>query len=214
MKMSFFCTIVILIILFFVSCTHSTTSNPVITPNNDSTGIWPMKVGNEWIYETTIYDSNNVITGKYNDTLKIIKDTILGSEKAFMLESPRAKLAYASPKPYYIRPDGVYADPDGYGTIHLYIKYPAIINEMYFLCQNCGDTTIISSLSQWISTIAGSFNCINYSRRVHIDNNLYRYSLESYFSVGIGKIKEIYGQLPYEKYYGKRVTELVEYHLK
>jgi len=213
MKRFFFEIIFVLITLYFFSCTNQTSSNNDILKNNDSTGIWPMRVGNVWIYSITIYDSNNVVTGQWYDTLRIIRDTILGTEKAYILESSHARLSYASPKPYYVRTDGVYADPDGYGTISLLIKYPAMMNEMYLKTINSCDTTTISSLSQTISTKAGNFNCIKYFRKVHIDNNIYRFSLETCFAVGFGKVREIYREIPGEPYHGKKVTELIEYHL-
>jgi len=210
MKKSLLISMLLMIILLVVSCNDTTPTMPVITTNNDSTGIWPMRVGYTWGYNISYYNSKDSIYKQDNDTWTIILDTMMESDKAYLVESAQNKKNGISPHPFFIKPDGVYGYPLDTFNIQLWYKYPAKQNEKYLFGN---DTIQVISINSSINVKAGKFNCIKYSSKRHYLNNSYDLD-EDYFSPGLGKVFSRSTSYNNDTLVSKVEMELINYHLK
>lgn len=169
--------IIVFIALFFISCDKSGTN-----PDNASTVLWPLAVGNTWTY----YVYNVHSTAK--DSI-LLPDTITltVSEKYTLVGEEWYSLSPNGNKPEVIftnRKDGLWrcAIKDSgnikNGLAELYYRYPTFLNEKY-PTDTSGQLT--ASMNTSVNSPSGSFSCIKY---INIKNRD-----EYFFRPGIGFIK-------------------------
>ncbi len=82
MKKYFF--LLFIIVGLFLSCKKEK-SEPC-TPTN-YTGMLPLHVGNQWIYQVTVYDSPGSIFQQTYETLKIVGDTVIDCETKYFINN-------------------------------------------------------------------------------------------------------------------------------
>jgi hypothetical protein len=189
--------ILLLFATFFVACSmQEPTSNP--------SALIPLKEGNQWIYETDYYDSNNVLTMKVIDTIFFRSPINHGSENWYELYSRRYSDSTDDTIFYFNRPNGTWTYSHFAAIESLLYKYPTVAGDTFntVTSKPISNSYPISNLfmetlstNDTISLPIGIFPCIHY--RLHeqyLDRSTmsvkYDYVHSDYFvSPGIGSIK-------------------------
>lgn len=122
---------------------NNPTNNPIIG------SIVPLKVGNSWTFRVSIYDTNGVILSTSMFTNSITRDTTIGNEKWFGLESIWV----------INRTDGLWSRTSG-GNPYLVFKYPANVNDSY---NSNGDNVVVTSTNYPVTVPRGQFTCYVYT---------------------------------------------------
>ena len=189
---------------FFIllSCNDNST-NP-----SETKEIWPLKVGNYWVWKFTNYDSVGNIKFEFVDTVTVYKDSLYGTEKIYAMKSLGTHIIFEYDFAFN-RIDGFYGisiennDIDSY----LIFKYPGKVGDWFV--QNSDSITIISTNELYQST-AGKFICYKYAKYYNYEKTFSK--LESYFSPGIGQIGVEYLIKRNDgTYYLFHKTELISY---
>jgi len=156
---------------------------PSCHKNNDDTPppveIFPLKVGNHWVFQTTQADST-----KLNHVNDVLKDTLINSEQWFVLtyDTVIRTICKNNFQGWWFLYDGksfVTGNPD------LYWKYPANVNNQYITADSSLVTVV--SIDENITVPAGNFICYHY----HIIHYKESYECEEYLAPGFGLIKHI-----------------------
>ena len=158
---------IVLAIMVFVSCSKDE------TPTDSSTNsvIMPLKFGNKWISRITAYDSIGSVLSSGYDTIHITSDTIIQGVNWY-------NGLYAN------RPDGLWLREGG--GIFLFAKYPASINDSYYI--NFGNDSVkVISTNMSVTVPSGNYSCYQY-RITHHGNT----EVIFYFAVDKGFIKAEY----------------------
>ncbi|MGA2298607.1 MAG: hypothetical protein ABSG15_13760 [FCB group bacterium] len=181
MKKILFLSLFSLIIL--VSCKDNTTS-PV-----SQTVIWPLAVGNYWVIKISIYDSTGKSVFIQIDTMKVISDSIINSEKVYNIQLLHDTIFSFDYNYLCNRADGLY----NYFNINnsfvasLVLKYSGNAGDTYI---SDSSTIKIDSINAIVKVPAGNFECYKYS--VEYFNGFYWEKGPIYLSPGIGFIYEEY----------------------
>ena len=181
----------IVTVLFLASCIDDTTEPGKITGIGPF--IMPLKIGNQWINLDSSFDSNGGYLWSYMDTVIILKDTILDSEKAYLTNYNHI---------FQNRSDGLYYK--NYSSLlndrfYLYLKYPVISGETFQVITQVNmirlDTVPIKvvSVDTMVTTEAGTFKC-NHYKLIHFDTTSILKDLDVdsilyFYSPDIGRIK-------------------------
>jgi hypothetical protein len=163
----------ILSFVFFVmlNLTSCKKNNPIESTNNPTTQIFPLVVGNEWIIQVTNYDTNGTIFSQVMDTIKILRDTTIQTEKWFIGFGIKTN-----------RSDGLYDFQAGTSTeASLIYKYPATVNFGYTYRNT--PTTVVG-ISDTVSVFAGNYVCYHY--RQEVTNASYS---DLYLAPNVGLVK-------------------------
>lgn len=176
-----------LFILFFIviGCKDD---NNIVNPSVETIEIIPLKVGNFWSYQTTIYDTLGSIVSTIIDSTRIISDTLINGKKYFIFST--GVLRWNNDAGFWIT--------IAYDSLLLY-KYPANVGDEYSynIKVICKDSSIVIP--------KGTFKCYGYSGSVAID----------YVCPGLGLIKEEwYKKLFNGTKYLYQKQELISYQLK
>ena len=173
----------ILAILVSLSCQKPGTvvgSGP--PPPLRSDGLIPLKVGFEWIYRTTIYDTAGAAYQIYFDTTRVYRDTVIEKVRWFDMEKILSTIRNLQTNQY----DGVWRWSDGY----TYRLFTTTLGDSVILSSNAdqGITyTKLVALYTPVSTPAGNFNAYEY----HYVVSRYGYTVNEYYIVpGIGLVKQ------------------------
>ena len=175
-----------IIIITFVGCNDK---------SNAQKELWPLKIGNQWIYKTM--ESDNLSEFEY-DTLTVTKDTIINQKKWFMVE--HTKWSSISWILRYENDDlKLFRDDD---DEILFLKYPDGIDNNIYLSEKGDTVKIIENVTTKIGD--RKYNCIQYQ---FIDKSEFNPADGFYCVPGIGVVKYAVGggQFMYllEKYYIK-----------
>ncbi|MBI5325431.1 MAG: hypothetical protein HZB41_09205 [Ignavibacteriae bacterium] len=191
-----------LIICVLFSCSDNTT-NP-----SDAKEIWPLKVGNYWVWKSTSYDTLGNVESEYTDTIIVYKDSLWNSTRIFALKSLNENIFFNFDFAYY-QNGGMYGinfKTDRVDSF-LIIKYPGKTGDIFI---GINDTITITSINETYKTIAGDFICYKYS-----GNRIYGYLNEifdMYFSPGIGMVgNELFTKKVGSVYNLEHKTELISY---
>ncbi|HEY6907393.1 MAG TPA: hypothetical protein VI230_07975 [Ignavibacteriaceae bacterium] len=159
----------------------------VIVPPIVTTEIVPLKVGNSWLYQTTVYDTMGNIVSSTFDSFSVVSDTLINGQYYFTLSTGVIRWNDVSGFWMLAAPDSL-----------LLYKYPAEVGDTYgTLKVICKDSLIV--------ILKGTFKCYGYSGTVAID----------YVSPGIGLIKEEWfkNKISGAKYLYQK-QELLDYQIK
>jgi len=169
-------------ILTSISCNKE--ENPIDNPNNISKQIFPLNVGNQWIVQIINYDTTGSVYYTKIDTINILRDTTIQSEKWFIGYGTMSN-----------RSDGLYDFQLGSSNeISLRYKFPATVNYTYMYR---GSESKVLSISDSVSVQAGNYICYHY--RVGIDSVSYT---DWYLSPNVGLVKkDSYNPLPSGRVY-------------
>ena len=190
MRLTFFCSL----ICFYISGCKSPTSPTVINPS-----IIPLAVGNQWVMQTSYFDTLGNLSSTSQDTIKVIGDTIIQGQKYYVMLNLYA-LTYMSD-----RNDGIYVlDVNDYQS-SMFLKYPAVRNDSYSLEST---NYSIASTDTMISVPKGNFHCYQYSLSASGIN----IPVYDYYSPGIGYVQQEFAYLN-KPLIGVR-RQLVDYSLK
>jgi hypothetical protein len=169
MKHKLILGIAIFLILGITSCKKN--SNPVDNSNNPATTIFPLSVGNEWIVQVINFDTTGSIYYTDLDTIRILRDTTIQSEKWYMGYGIITN-----------RSDGLYDFEAGTtNEMSLVYKFPATVNYEYTYR---GTPMIVLGISDTVSVFAGNYVCYHY--REGITGVSYT---DRYYAPNIGFVK-------------------------
>ena len=169
-------------LLFTYCCSEPTESN--IT----DTEIIPLKMGNNWDYIRTVYDSAGIVQYTENINYLVIRDTIIHYERWFGLTNTPASIYYTNKyNGYWLYRKKVpnYFPND---TSFLIYKYPANVGDIY---NGFGYQREVVAVNKLISVPAGSFNTIHYVDTFLPPNNYLQESFEIFVARGIGIVKRM-----------------------
>ncbi|NNG26989.1 MAG: hypothetical protein HKM87_05650 [Ignavibacteriaceae bacterium] len=200
-KQTTFCLIILLHILLIFSC--SSEENPIITIATGSDGLIPLKVGNSWTYQSTIYDLDSNITFQGTYLQEVFASVV--SENLTWYYIDREPEANQYPR-YTNKEDGYYEKEYETDKVELKFKYPCSEGDSYLY----GDHYInVLSTDTIITTTRGDFKCILY-RLQFLDPGFpgLRYHIAEWFiSPEIGIIR----YYSYSPSYGGLLWELLSY---
>jgi hypothetical protein len=194
-------------------------SKPTPVSSDGTDVIMPLKVGNRWIGRWSFFDSTGVISSTRLDTVTVLSEEMIGSEKWFRVDGNVLRTN---------RTDGYWAQGSLFGP-NLMAKYPAAIGDTFgtdYFLQTFPDGSTGEMITYYLSVVststsvtvpAGTFICHEYKSNysmpngVMLDNQEERY----YYAPGKGMIKsEEVWFAPGGKIVMKGRWELVELDLK
>jgi hypothetical protein len=191
---------VIAIIIIAILLSSCVKEKEILSNTNISDpSIMPLKVGNEWRIEIKTFDTTGVLLRTFYDTVRIVSDTIILSEKWYLAEPWGSLLSN--------RQDGLWmwVDQDRESPV-IAAKYPAAIGEKYSTGDDSAFYMTIESIDTVIQVLAGTYHCIKYRVNNSSDSSLAGYS---YFSLNTGRIRdEEYSKLRTNTFYKSRIMDL------
>ena len=167
--------------IIFSSCKKSD-SNPV-NPGTVNYSI-SLKIGNEWTYLATSFDSTGNVTQKDTVTFKIQGDTTIQNEKWYFIGI--GNIAYEL---LTNRSDGLwYMMTNGSlkGIPYLFAKFPCQVNGTFLSIDSM--STKVLSINQNVSVPAGDYICYDFQVT---DKYGSRYA-EKYFPIGNLFVKDVF----------------------
>lgn len=187
----------LLIILLAASCGDKSTNPKQVGE------IWPLKIGSQWSFQLTEFDTNAVVISIDTLVLEVVKDTIIHNETFYLLTANGVR----DPEvwPMTNRDDGLwyYRDPD---TIVILIKYPVTVGESFFQLH---DSLVVVSIDTLVTLPGGSFHCVRYDDYLITTGRLLG---QIYAAPGVGLIKkEDFSQTFGGRLYLSEVMELISY---
>ncbi len=121
--------------------------------NQQSEGdIWPLAVGNQWIYKT----SEKINEKTVFDTVTVTKDTLINGEKWFYTNHSAHPISWILKN----KSDGLHIIDREMSSPFIFLKYKAIQGDTYF---NMIDTILVKQVDKVIKTEAGTFTCYQYN---------------------------------------------------
>jgi hypothetical protein len=130
-----------------------------------------LRVGNQWVKQTTNFDSAGAVVYTQQDTIRILRDTTIQNERWYIGYGILTN-----------RTEGLYDyQPGSSSPASLKFKYPVSAPTSYFYR---GIMVKVLSTTDTVSVQAGTFTCHLY--RTGIDSVSY---FDDYYSPGIGLIK-------------------------
>ncbi len=164
-----------------------------------SSPIYPLKVGNRWMYRTWYQFPNTVIQG---DTVAqtVVGEELLNGEKWFLVRSD-----FNGDQLMTVRQDGIYTYIQNFKEAVLRYKYPAVskeqYNSAYELWTGYADSLVpfpmsVDSINELISTPSGSYQCSKYHFPeviVSVENSSTEVGSEDMFLSNVGPVKIVGG---------------------
>lgn len=202
--MKFACLIIFtLSVFFFSSCKDDSVAS------NGTAQFFPLKVGNQWYYEYTRYDSLGTTMDSFDWIETVDGDTTINGQKYYSI-SDLFSMFFGIKFYYTNKSDGLYKSYDDTRTFHLLFKFPAQLNEHIY---NESDTLTVINIIPREPTPTGFHFCIVY-QKITQSNSLWNYE-NTYISPGTGKIKVEYGYTRDKINYIKTgLMELKQYNLQ
>jgi hypothetical protein len=165
--------------------------------------LMPLAVGNKWIHTLFSYDTSGVLQHEWQDSIYISRDTLIDGERWYIRPVNRDLGAYTNRETglwYRLLGPTITMEPQ---LVH---KYPARIGDSYPFAGSDVQETVIS-LSQTVTTPAGSFSCLVYQ----VLDSTWMASKRLYFMApGVGPVRyEQYNRLANGSFVKVTVTELL-----
>ena len=140
-------SLVVMCAVLFLSCDNN--DSPLDTTTDPGT-IVPLKVGNQWVYRSNVYDASGSVIDSFLDTVKIVRSKTIGTETWYEDNTGRTQTN---------RADGRWLYSD---SAYLVEKYPAKLNDTYSLAE--GSLTVrVRSLDESVQVSQGSHKTHVYS---------------------------------------------------
>lgn len=176
------CTLILFVLLSMVlGCKKD--EGPTGPPATPSSVIMPLKVGNQWTFSATFYDSNGVaLNGSGLTTISIIRDTTITGEKWYLL----GVFGIASGSLLANRSDGLWEIDPGSSSPYLIFKFPASAGDTYST-SSLGGKIVVGSISSSITVPQGAYSCYEYKLYLQPSNQL---NSVVYFAPNAGIIKQ------------------------
>jgi len=202
-KQTKFCLIILLVVLVVFACSNE--ENPVNTVETGSDGLIPLKIGNSWTYQATIYDLDSNITFEGTYLQEVFASFVSDNLTWYYIDKEPEAEQYPR---YTNKEDGYYELYNKNEIGKLMFKYPCNKGDNYIFN---GPTIRVSSIDTNITTTLGNFNCILYRRQVFDYNAPPQYIVtEWYISPEIGVIRTY----SFHPSYGTNNYELLSYNLE
>lgn len=173
---------IILITIFLLLLISSCSDNSINSHSDIHKSIFPLSVGNYWIYENKYYYSSFNLDSQdevENDTLSVIGEMLSNGTKYYDVDGDIL---------LYNNNDGLNALVKDNGKEHLMFMWPAKVGDSY-LVPDLNDSNPVEvrvkSTNIIVSVPAGNFNCVCYEFKRKANNERILY----YLSVGVGIIK-------------------------
>jgi hypothetical protein len=139
--------------------------------------IWPLAVGNQWIYKT----SEKINDKPVIDTVTVTRDTLINGEKWFYTKHTAHPISWILKN----KPDGLYIIDREKNSPFIFLKYKAIQGDTYF---NMIDTILVKQMDKVIKTEAGTFTCFQYNS-LKADRDQFLTDDGIYASPGVGVVQ-------------------------
>lgn len=216
-----------MIFLFLLSLFVLSLSNVKVKDefNYNENGIFPLKIGNKWVYENKYYNNLDSVLRIKELTTEIIGDTLIQNIKYYIKKSKSFKyLSRNDEEGYHITTFNCFDTKKFYNHDILTYKYPCNIDDFWILKENMpylngSSTCTVVSLNKNINVPYGKFECIQFEQLLkHIDvlgDTVYTLNV-SYVKPSIGLIKlEFLTKTNNEGIYQRKMTsELKDIFLK
>lgn len=195
----------LLLLLFFLGVSCKQDDYPTNNPLDNIQQIWPLKIGNYWVFHITNFDS-------LGNTVSIVKDSMLVVEKVQLLCNLTGykMIEYRNDKYYGFTK--AYNNLEGFwlegGGVCLMYSYP---NDTGKSIDNCYPEQFVISKNATITVSVGIFTCYHYS----VESFYYGYFKQNaWLCPNIGLIKkEQYAKTKGGNAYLTFKQELISYHV-
>jgi len=185
--------IIVIIVLYCISCKKNTSP---ISPENIYTEIVPLKIGNTWLYEFTVYDSLMNATSSSQLEATICCDTLVNEIYYYTFDKESDLWYFNNNSGLWTIRNSVLND---FTAPSLHYKYPCKVGDKYSYFFE------VASVDTSILVPAGKFKCIFY----------YSDIVEYFVSPGIGTIKSSsYIKNDRNEYYELLRYELIDYSIQ
>ena len=183
-------------LFMFTGCTSSN------QPSSTALSLMPLAVGNQWVYRVTSLDTNGVVTGVENDTIRVLKDTTFGGQTCYVLSSLNTD---RSPGYFQSRSDGIWAPSGNSYAMQKWFSYPAKVGDTTMIYSH--DPVVVRNVDTLVAGPGGAWRCCVYN----LDNVFIEY-----YAPGVGLCREEfwYESLPSIRNYNYERRELLSYSLK
>ena len=172
--------IYLLSLAFLFSCTDST------SPEDSKLNLIPLKLGNSWSYNFTMYDSSGVESYSKIQTETIDKDTTILNNTWYSYSNTPHGVWYCNKSDGhwgYLEAPLTATQKD---TSMLIYKFPVSGGEIY---GNTENPVEVISTDKKITVPAGIFEVIHTISHFPVSDNYLLHSFETFIAPGIGKIK-------------------------
>jgi len=193
-------TLILSGVLLIFAC--SSENNPVIPIASGSDGLIPLKVGNSWTYQSTVYDLDSNITFQGTYLQEVLASIVIDKLTWYYIDKEPKAGQYPR---YTNKEDGYYELYSANKIGELMFKYPCSKGESYFFSDHYIN---VLSIDTNITTTLGNFSCILYRRQFFDTGGSGQYFVtEWYVSPDIGIIKTYY----FHPWHGTNNYELSSY---
>ena len=191
--------------LFLLAACSDNPTDP--TPSND---IWPMKVGNYWVYQIKFFNQDSSLTSMVTDTIRVLSDTVLRTGiQAKILQSSRNR-DNGLPNSVLIKNDNGVNNVWAYSNeLIIWYKYPVQDGETYKYIHD-SVTVQKMNLPKKILNLRNESILYSFYRNDDQDKSI----IKNYFSLGVGRVFTVSYSYYNGKYFTSVVSELIAYHLE
>jgi hypothetical protein len=187
---------ILFILALFILALNGSQIDDKKPPKKDE--IWPLAVGNRWIYQNTEYDSIGNIKKITNDTISVISDSYVANEHLYQLiHNNNIKNDFML---LTNRQDGLWCiEPnEDIENLTLLFKYPVQVGDSFY-CSIKADTLYVESINEKVKIKSGNnYECIKYSTKtrrvligIDVDTKVRYITSVFYFCPNIGLIMEL-----------------------
>ena len=162
------------IVYFLAACSENDKS---INPNPPDV-IFPLEIGNQWVYQNLDQD-----TIQYIDTLNCLSAKVINNNKYYLIQYADSKSGILITN----KAKGVYYLQDSIEDVCMAL-YPCVAGDTFHYVRNY--TFVVASTDELVDVPAGSFKCIKYQSITPVGVLLTR--LENWYCIGIGLVRSCF----------------------
>jgi hypothetical protein len=198
-------TIPLSLLLSFVVFTLSSCSKSNPTGASGSQQILPLKLGNTWLMQYTVYDTTGAVEGMIYDTATVVTDTVISGVTWYHISSKVFGGGLTADKS-----DGLWEYTSS--TPSLFFKYPANVGDTWNAPMNASSTYQITleSDSASVTVPKGTYTCCDYQLLLNSQP-----AVEAYLCPGVGFVAiDVYSITKSGRSYKQAYGELTSITLK
>lgn len=169
-------------ILFMLSCSDDSSTNEPETVNFES--LVNLDIGNYWIYQLRTEDASGQINSHQLDTLRVLRDTMVGSQRMFIMNR---EYAFSASNIVYDSLNYLKAFP----SRHVIFTSDPSFEDSFENEVSTASTRFVESPVE-VEVPGGAFDCFNYKLTFTSKDPDYPHGEicgNHYFSDGIGLVK-------------------------